>query len=360
MRPVPLVCACLLLASSASAQPAPPDPDALMGSLEPQLARLGTMWLQSTDPRFQAWGAYFVLRDRRTDVVPDLLARLAATGQRDVMLAVLDALIQLDAQAPVSEAERLYPEFPVQSLILLARAGDDAAPALLEIFKSEPRWPAAWLAAGALLLNRRAEGFAAAVVEGMTVHAEIIVTEPNSGGGRGGGNLCCGAALPRPPKAGWPPVGLYAFAGCGDSVEPGATVLVAGPDPAYYVRQISASYEIEGAPSCGCNPDRDLVRQHYLTSLLFGSPEHPPVRAHVSHTIVWQSVENYSSDVVAFRAEQQRILSDLMRQLAERNLLTEDQAKSLRPKLDVSIWDQRASPQPPLPELSSAAAQSRP
>ena len=252
------------------------------------------------------------------------------------------------------DAQRIYPEFPVQSLILLSRSQEDTSPALLAIFKSERRWAAAWLAAGALLLERHAEGFAATVLEGMTVHAQVIVTEPNAGGGMGGSSTCCGAGLSPKPKAGWPPLGVYAFSGCGSRLDPGAMVLAGGTDPAYYRRQVNTSYQVDGGSGC-CNPDQDLVRQHYLTTLLFDSVEQPPVRAYVSHTILWQGLDAYRSKLAAFIDEQQHIFTQLARRLGERSLLNEEDAKTLRPRLQIRAWDQRASHEPALPAVARLA-----
>jgi hypothetical protein len=108
-------CACGLVAMAALAQQAPPDPAAVMGSLNQQMAPLASTWLHSADPRLQAWGAYAVLRDGRTEAIPDLLAMVAEfpvveqpiaqtdVDQHDAMLGVLDALIQLNAQAPAAD-----------------------------------------------------------------------------------------------------------------------------------------------------------------------------------------------------------------------------------------------------------------
>ena len=237
LRPTFGSCALALLAIVARAQQAPPDPATVMENLEKQMAPLASAWLHSADPRTQAWGAYIVLRDGRTEAIPDLLALVAGfpvveevampadVDRHDAMLGVLDAIIQFGAQVPASDTQRICPEFPVQSLILLSRSEEDTAPALLAIFKSERRWPAAWLAAGDFLLERHAEGFAAAVVEGMTVHAQVMVTEPGIRWGTGGSAFCGGTGLPPKSKAGWPLVGVYAFGGCGERLHPGATVL---------------------------------------------------------------------------------------------------------------------------------------
>src|SRR5580704_16064979 len=70
-------CACGLLAMAALAQQGPPDPATVMGSLNQQMAPLASAWLHSADARLQAWGAYAVLRDQRTEAIPDLLAMVA-------------------------------------------------------------------------------------------------------------------------------------------------------------------------------------------------------------------------------------------------------------------------------------------
>jgi hypothetical protein len=369
LRPGLSLCACPLLAIAAMAQQATPDPAAVMDNVERQMAPMARAWLNSADPRVRAWGAYMVLRDRRTEAIPDLLAILAGfpvveepamqadVDERDAMLAVLDALIEFGAEVPAGDAQRIYPEFPVQSLILLSRAPNDAqagtSPALLDIFKCERRRPAAWLAAGNVLLQRRAEGFAAAVVEGMTVHALVTVTQPGAGGFGSGSASCCGGGLPTKSKAGWPPVGVYGFAGCGERVQPGSTVLAPGTDPAYYHRHVDAGYQT--ASECGCNLDRDLASQHYLTALLFASEDRPPVRAHVAHTIVWQGVQAYRSELEGFVGEQQGIFAELARRLGDGGQLSAEDVKTLRPALQIQIWDQRPGQQPALPAITTAA-----
>lgn len=344
-----------LLAVAAFAQQGPPDPVIVMGGIEKQMGPLASAWMHSLDPRVRAWGAYLVLRDHRTEAVPDLLAMVTVfpvveevatqtdVDQHDAMLGVLDALIQLNVEVPAVDAQRIYTEFPAQALILLARSHQDTSPALLRIFKSERRWPAAWLASGTLLLERRAEGFAAAVAQGMTVHALVMVTEPGVGAGSGGSSLCCGLGGVPSPKEGWPPLGVYAFAGCGDRVQPGASLLTGGTDPAYYSRQVTAAYRATEGFDCGCNPDKDLVREHYLTKMLSDSSERPPVRAHVSHTILWQDLNAYRGELADFIAVQQHVFADLARRLREQGLVSEADAQSIRPRLEIRVWDQRAT-----------------
>ena len=92
--------------------------------------------------------------------------------------------------------------------------------------------------------------------------------------------------------------------------------------------------------------------QHYLTALLFRPPEEPPLRAHVSHLIHWQGPDAYSSDLAAFIAAQQRLFAQVARDLGILRLLSETEAATLRPKLQLRVWDRRASPDPALPALA--------
>jgi hypothetical protein len=94
-----------------------------------------------------------------------------------------------------------------------------------------------------------------------------------------------------------------------------------------------------------------LVRQHYLTALLSSSPDQPPVRAHVSHTIMWQGVEDYRGELTAWIAEQQRVFAELARRLGEQGLLSGEDVKALRPALQIHVWEQRPSSQPTLPAV---------
>jgi hypothetical protein len=350
---------CLFLSIAAWAQQARPDPAALLNTLDKQVAPVVSAWLKSDDPRMQAWGAFLALRDRRAEAVPRLLEMMAnypAAEEHDAMLEVLDALIQLGAQAPVADAQRMYPEFPVQSLILLSRAKEEATPALFSFFKAEGTWPVAWLASGNLLFQRRARGFSAAVIEGMTVHAQVVVRDPGARGGTGGSASCCGARSPAESKDGWPPVGVYEFGGCGDSLGMGDTVLVPGADPATYRREVNTTYKPGYGLGCGCNLDRDLVRQHYLTALTGNSADDPPMRAHVAHTIVWQSPNAYRRDLAAFIAAQQTGFAALTQRLGELSLLSEEPVDSLRPALHIVIGDQRTLQEPPLPPIGQLAA----
>ncbi len=352
--------AAMLAALAQTASP-PADPSAVTENMQKQDRKLATAWLQADDPRTQAWGAYLAVRSRLSDLAPSLLgvlstysqtdppATMAETDQRDTMMAVLDALIELGIEVHAADASKLYSQFPTQSLILLSRSHEDTGSFLLSVFENNPVPVGGWLAAGNLLATQRAPGFAAAVLRGMTVRATVTVQTPGGPGYGRGSSSCCGAGISPQPKPGWPPVGNYALSNC-TSPGIGSTILAAGPDPAYYSRAVN-TYYTAGTSACGCYPDPDLVRQHYLATLLQSPPETPPIKAAIAHHIEWQDAGAYQTNLRAFIAGQQQTFANVAQRLNASGLMTAEEAASARPALAIEIWDQRSAATP-LPAIT--------
>lgn len=336
------------------------DPAAVVRSLQEHSAELARNWLQSADPRTQAWGAFLVLRDRQMQLIPDLLKILstyrptsgpdaAAEKDRDDALSeVLDALIQLNADVPGPESAKIYSWFPNQSLILLARSRQNTTSTLLKIFQTE-RELFRWLAAGNLLLTRRAAGFAAAVLEGLIVQATVLVHDPNQGGGRGGGPLSCWYFEVPPSRAGWPEIGTYLISRASEAP---ASVLAEGTYPVYFDREVNtgAVFKLINR-AAGCHLDQNLVRQQYLDPLLATFSEKAILRAHLDYSTEWQGKESYTKDVLNFVQEEQQTFSRVVRELASKGLLLPGEAKIAHLNLDIRIWDARTAKEPALPKV---------
>jgi hypothetical protein len=86
--------------------------------------------------------------------------------------------------------------------------------------------------------------------------------------------------------------------------------------------------------------------------VLFDSPDRPSLPAHVSRTIAWQSPEAYLRDLAAFIAEQQIRFTYVAQKLRESNRLSESEAATLRPRLQITIQDQRTTRDTTLPALA--------
>ncbi len=150
--------------------------------------------LSANDPMAVAWGGYLAGEHRVQDAIPHLIAaldssRLQQAGRewKAARFAVLDALILLGAQPSPDVLLRYYPEHREQVLILLSvpRPGRDEV--LLRLLKNESGIP--WYAIAGLLLETKAPGLAAALIDGLRLRLEVSVVDgrPHSSGGVGGG-----------------------------------------------------------------------------------------------------------------------------------------------------------------------------
>lgn len=349
-----LMCASRALAQLSASAPA--DPDSIAARLQEDSSRTAKAWISSQDARTRAWAAYLVLRDRITAQIPDLLslaveynvlngapASLAETDDHNAMLAVLDAMIQMNADVPADTAAKLYPEFQAQSMILLARSTGDTTPVLLQIFQTEAAHQGAWLAAGNLLVQRRPPGFAAAVLSKLTVRAQVWVTNGQGfGSGQGGG---IGGGVFSEPHSGWPEIGTYSLSACGSANN---VVLVEGDHPAYYSRSVDNLYRPVFDSACVGAPPTDETRADYLGNLLSAERGNPPIPSQLTHTIVWSSNADYLDDITTFINDQQTLFVQVAQRLQSAGLLTDSEAKTSRPTLAVDVNDMRGTNSPAL------------
>jgi len=362
-----------ITASWAAPAQTPRDPAAIVQSQENRSAELAAVWLDNSDARVRAWGAYLAQRDHRRELLPKLIhlseaypakpGSLPGSTERDdhdAMLGVLDAILQLGGRVPLEKAAMLYPEFPTQSLIFLSHGDPEADHFLLDIFREESQRTGAWLAAGNMLMNRKPPGFAAAILGTLTVEAHIRVIDKGSGAVPGGGSGgSCSSGLPG-PRTGWPIVGNYYTTGR-DRYFPGNAgggLLANGADPSFYVRVVGAA-DPEGSRDerrCDPKPDRNLLREHFLGRLA-GEPQgNASVQSSVAQTITWQDDAQYLRDLRAFVNEQQSLFESLSRKLMEAGLLSPEERAAARPSLEVRIYDERSERSSILPVLRDAGS----
>jgi hypothetical protein len=348
------------------------DPDAIVRSQEIQSAGLAASWLNSSDARVRAWGAYLALRDRRRELLPQLAGLMDAYLDRavtrvaierddhDAMLGVLDAIIQMDKVEGVQESSglsaippgkgaKLYPEFPAQAVILLARGGHASSRFLLDIFKQETGPTSAWLAAGNLLAHWRESGFAGEILRNFTIDVRIRIIDDGSGAAppMGIGGSCAGS-LPS-SRPGWPLVGNY-FLGRG-----GGIYLAGYTERSSYTRTVGPADDNSQNVQSYCTfffGDRNVMKAHLLTDLVFEPPD-SSVRSLVTGTITWQNSEQYLRDFRAFLRQQQDVLDGLIQRLRNAGLVNVEGSAGLRPTLQVTISDARTSGRSTLPVVSN-------
>jgi hypothetical protein len=303
--------------------------------------------LQSDIASEQAWGAWFAGQTQRTELVPDLVklgsdSRLETDRPRQALVDVLlDALVQLKAAPEPSWTISFFERRPTQSLILLANSGDKGTPVLLDLTRTQKG--IRWLAAANVLLARRPAGFAAVLLDGLTVRGDLYITNsPNKGFGTGAssdGSVADGMGA---PPTGFPPSTNY-YLTLGDY--PGAVVLAAGTRAirtVYYMRgvyppgqQYPASWSDRTAPT-------SQDRLDYIAALRTTSLGSYALRANETKTVVWKSGMSFDREVAAYRAELTQRYDSLVRTLVQEKLLTDEEAKALpAPTISVIVQDTR-------------------
>jgi hypothetical protein len=330
-----MLAACLAVAvtSPAAAQQAQSRPTFSASSAD--VSRL----LRSADAKDVAWGAFTAAQFHVVEAAPliaEALARPVAGDDRArsaTELALLDALVQLEARVPAATLQPLVDRWPVPALILMANATGDRDAALLPLVSSTTG--PLWHAVANLLVGNKPRGFAARLLTGLrltlTVH---VTTDPNSllEGGLSGGGEHMGPGWSAP---GFPPLADYRF-----SIEqPGATVLSVGPRRVYYARRMMKepvfAHSNYSSPTGPDVSDRVL----YLNTLI---NRQNVLREHTDRSIVWKSPREFCESLAEARRSVESAYRSVIQSLVFSGQLTEDESRTLVPAITVGAHDHRA------------------
>jgi hypothetical protein len=342
-----LVCAALvwLAAAGAAGQEggAPPRTDAPpLARPEDPSAAAGRL-LKSGAEGERAWGAYLAGAYGLKEHAPLVVALLDGAGEAGdvsgewaVRRAALDALIRLDAEVPSERLLPLYESAPDETVILLARAPERNAAALLTLFAEETPG-VRWVAVANLLAETRARGFAARLLEGLRIVARVHVYDSEGERGyNGGGGQGCGASrhFELVPE-GFPPAARYAL-----TATPlrGAAVVSGGRHTVFYVRT-GPSQGYMSDPSC--DVERDAYRVEYLADLLRTTEEDLGLEARPRHEVVCREARQCRRALAGLRDETARAYAGVLRRLYGAELLDPAEASELRPDLTLNLYDQR-------------------
>lgn len=318
-----------------------------LGDVSAEAARL----LKSGENVDRAWGAYLVGLHGLKEHAPLLVSLLEDESLRGggrqetfVRQAALDALIRLDAEVPAESLLPLYQSEPDEVLILLARSPEKNQRALLTLF-TEDATNTRWLAAGNLLAETRAPGFAARVLGGLKIEASVYVFDregehDTSGTGRNGGGGCGGSYS---SGSEFPPVGYYLLV---DYARRGATVLTSGPRVVYYARETNSR-------PCTFDGwlDRDAARIEYVEEILRGDgDELTNFSQSLWHELVCKDAAQCRKAFAGARDEILRAYDALVRRLLKESLLDGAEAAELKPDITLNVSDRRVRKSFPLPD----------
>jgi hypothetical protein len=334
--------------------------------------------LRSEDPRLIALGAWEVVR-RRDDSQIGLLVDLAERWNPrrldeqqgrdwyDSMSVVLDALIQRQANASSAAIQALASTYPDQALILLARLDpSEAEPILLSWFRAgrvspreapETENQSRKLLAriGAMFLARdHPEDIAANVLEDSLV--QLVVSVPDFGSD--GIDRCLLACRARPQcaketegegRTGWPPVFRYILEENETEIQQknGFLIYAGGDTITWHRAEAQVDHDHCDAPA----PLGPETRHHLLAEMLKVRDSGIPWASQMNLTLPWITDQQYLSDLQMQITAEEDQLRSTMQVFFSKGLVTKSQLETIRPRLSVLIFDDRAkaSPRPELP-----------
>lgn len=301
--------------------------------------------LQSTDPRAQAWGAWYAGRDQMRQLAPLVHAVIAqhafgtSLPESAAVEVSLDTLIQLKVPTPAPLLAAVYERRPAQSLILAAIADRDdqeIEPFLLGVLARDKYDE--WFAAANTLLGRRASGLAVSIIRALRIPVHVYITRDGrtTGGGSGTGmgvGMGCGAVG---AARGLPPWADYRLA---TSAHPGYVVLSTGPTTVYYQRIVTAA---------GSTPARSVVerdgpaaddRLRYLAALAGLSADSLPLRGMEFREITLATGAPANGALETVRRGLLDSWSVIARALVHTSALSREDAASVLPAFDLVVND---------------------
>ena len=312
-------------------------------------------WLHSGDPRLAAWAADFARRNHDATILAELPSWLekwpiplgAGDGKSvSAANAALDALIQENAQVPVSTIVAIAPRFPAQAAILISRLPlSESRGALGDwTLNNGGSWASGTLARIAFMMlakdpelkgapSRESFGVVARTVADSENKIQIMVRPPGSIGGGSGGSAFCGDSLGATTVDGWPRI--YAYDLVENDSGTGAMTVVELDGDRIVSRRLD---ENAGWGSCYGVKPLDSATRHRLIAFWLGvrvvDMSWQPIE---SFTIVWSDRAGYDAELGKIVDGQREKLKATVQTLQQRGYLTESAASGLTPKLVVTV-----------------------
>ncbi len=314
--------------------------------------------LQSHDVKDVAWGAFTASQYHIVSAVPLLTAALGrevggdADARRAAELAILDALVLLDAHVPVEALRPSLQRWPIPTLILLNNAIGDRDALLLERLSAASG--VEWRAIANLLLKSTPPGFGFRLLDGLRLRLTVYVTDhdPSRGFGGGSGSGVSNDSNFVVAMSGFPPLADYQFV----SAVPGATILSIGPQTVYYTRRIQSPAVIPPLNRSTSARPTDFDRVQYLNALVRERFETAPLRETSSVTVVWTNSQAFRQDISAHRKRVEDLYREVVSFLVLSKRLTEGESRTLMPTITIAIEDHRSDQTESLPAIEERGA----
>lgn len=320
-------------------------------------------WLGSDDPRLEAWGAHFAREtdDRAAAKTMELLAEQwtepkgeAALRRERIaaMSAVMDALIQRGWSLSPKSLERVAGTFPVQAAILAARMNPQKRQPLLESWyarrKSDYYLQPLPRVAAMLLAAHPPAGFAASVLA--EAEEKVTISVRNEAGERSPFGIgMCGDAFGAHADEGWPPLYRYIAEEFWKD-GPYSVIVAVGLDRITYRREAAE----HGWGSCNAVRElNDATRYSLLAEMLGIEPQQMAWRQQPAHSILWTNGSEYRRQLRILIREEEGKFRQTAAALEGRGVFTAKEAHTVRPLLEITVYDNRTEKTALLPEFKA-------
>ncbi len=311
-------------------------------------------WLHSGDPRLVAWAADFAQTKHDETLTAEMPAMLehwtmppayggdaSQTEQRRAILAILDVLIQQNAQVPLPAIRAVAQSFPAQAAILIERHPLSESRQTLESWafgdQTLARTAAMTIAkdpvSSTAVIDHQLMSFVAAVVKASEVELQVTVSSDGSTPAIVSIGSICRDYRGEPLAAGWPQVYNYDLVENDNHDNASPLIDLDGDDIAF--RRFKENLQ---PGSCyGVQDLNPVTRQRLVAHWLSTAPGGIAWRPVQSFGIAWTNKAAYQQQLGAIIEAQRDKLHAAVEQLRRRSLLTEDDVKTVMPKLVVTI-----------------------
>ncbi len=311
--------------------------------LKEEVARL----LKSGTPRDRAWAAHLCVKHGLKEFTPQLESAIdeqegpvgnPRSPRFFANQAVLDALIQLEADVPAEHIRSLYPRHPDEVVFLLAQDARKNADALLAILKGR-QWSSRSLQFAILsqLVLVRAPGVVAYLMKQpatLYVTASETGTEAGIPGGAAGTDQSTGP-FEVPPD--FPPIGFHRFNGEQiGTVSPTNPVYCSAPVTIHrqrFVVSATGPYGTTTDDSWG----GDEAYFARMVAFLDDQPDRLSDFPNYARPLKWEGPEKVHGQLFAIRRDVNRAFNSLKERLLRKGLLTRDEADGIHLDLKMTF-----------------------
>lgn len=330
-------------------------------------------WLESGDPRLTAWAAYFVGRSGDQEVLPELVIRVEhweappkdapdRGRQFKAMNAMLDAVIQQNASLSADGVLAISDLFPAQAAILTNRLEEQDRLRVLTNWYGERSAPDSdpWSdqsrrtlarVAAMMLVKHPPPGFAAAVVNEAEVHLQTTIHNPGDLTFGVGNSSCCGIFGVPDTDTDLPPVFMYQLGEYPLPVDDLILVSAGGATVSY-----RRSKWVGGSACSQVRPLDGETRLELIAEMLGVSVNDVGWKAKEYLDVSVETGRELGGKIQQLVAAQEAKLNQTVQTLAQRGVLSEEEAQRSRPRLEISLHDQRSVRAPELPRFVPADA----